>query len=129
MLQKFYVGNISWDADEQDLADTFSQFGQVNSATIIFDKVSGRSKGFGFVSLECDSNRSFNGLSLFDRALVVRPYEERERPQPAYASTGDKVEYSPSRDKGRFKKPFKRKFDSPRPRYRNGDDDDNFGNR
>jgi len=44
-----YVGNLPYTASEDDLRDAFSEFGQVESANIIMDKFSGRSKGFGFV--------------------------------------------------------------------------------
>ena len=49
-----YVGNLSFDFTEEDLKQTFSAFGQVESARIIKDMYDGRSKGFGFVEMETD---------------------------------------------------------------------------
>ena len=46
-----YVGNLSWDMSEDDLRAAFSPYGQVESARIITDKISGRSRGFGFVEM------------------------------------------------------------------------------
>jgi len=46
-----YVGNLSWDMSEDDLRAAFAPFGQVESARIITDKISGRSRGFGFVEM------------------------------------------------------------------------------
>lgn len=48
-LNSIYVGNIAWRTTEQEIGDTFANFGYVNSVKIITDKETGRSKGFGFV--------------------------------------------------------------------------------
>ena len=50
-----YIGNLAYTVTEDDLRDAFSEFGQVDSASIINDKFSGRSKGFGFVDMPNDS--------------------------------------------------------------------------
>ena len=52
MAKKLYVGNLSYDTTEDGLRDLFGQFGTVNSANIIIDRDTRRSKGFGFVELE-----------------------------------------------------------------------------
>jgi RNA recognition motif-containing protein len=54
MAKKLYVGNLSYNTTEEGLADLFGQFGTVNSANIIMDRETRRSKGFGFVELEED---------------------------------------------------------------------------
>jgi RNA recognition motif-containing protein len=54
MAKKLYVGNLSYNTTEEGLADLFGQFGTVNSANIIIDRETRRSKGFGFVELEED---------------------------------------------------------------------------
>jgi RNA recognition motif-containing protein len=54
MAKKLYVGGFSYNTSEDALKDYFSQAGQVESATIITDKISGRSKGFGFVEMSND---------------------------------------------------------------------------
>ena len=54
MSKKLYVGNLNYNTTEDDLRDLFGQFGTVNSANIIIDRETRRSKGFGFVELEED---------------------------------------------------------------------------
>jgi RNA recognition motif-containing protein len=79
-----YVGNLSYDVSEGDLRQAFAAFGQVSSATIIKDKYSGQSKGFGFVEMpSAEEARSaisqMNGKELKARALNVN--EARPRPE------------------------------------------------
>lgn len=86
-MTKLYVGNLPYSTNDQSLADTFSKYGNVLSATVITDKMSGRSKGFGFVELEDDSQaqaaiKELNGTDMDGRKLnvsVARPMEERPR--------------------------------------------------
>ena len=78
-----YVGNLNYKVTEQDLNELFSEFGTVESAKVITDKYSGRSKGFGFVVMEDDSEaeeaiNALNGKSFKDRPLTVN--ESRPRP-------------------------------------------------
>ena len=82
-----YVGNLSWDMNEDELRDAFKAFGEVASATIIIDKFSGNSRGFGFVEMS-DQNEAqaaiegLNGQELSGRAIIVneaRPREDRPR--------------------------------------------------
>ncbi|MDP2638759.1 MAG: RNA-binding protein [Candidatus Azambacteria bacterium] len=92
MAKKLYVGNLSYDMTEDALKETFSQAGAVDSATIIKDKMSGRSKGFGFVEMSTEEEAQkaiemFNGKELEGRALTVneaRPMEERPRRDNRY---------------------------------------------
>jgi RNA recognition motif-containing protein len=79
--QKVYVGNLPFNTTEDELEGCFQQFGTVISTTIIKDRDSGRSRGFGFVELE-DATRALsegNGLSLNGRTLTVSPAREREK--------------------------------------------------
>jgi len=86
MEKKLYVGSLSYDTKEDTLKDLFSEAGTVASATIIMDKFSGRSKGFGFVemSTEEESKKAvemFNGKELDGRNIIVneaRPMKKRE---------------------------------------------------
>jgi RNA recognition motif-containing protein len=86
MGKKLYVGNLPYSATDQILTDTFSQCGTVESAKIIMDRDSGRSKGFGFVEMssdaECaDAISKFNGADYDGRAMTVneaRPMAPRE---------------------------------------------------
>ncbi|MBV5304059.1 MAG: RNA-binding protein [Chlorobium sp.] len=80
-----YIGNLAYSVTEDDLRDSFSEFGQVESASIINDKFSGRSKGFGFVDMPNDSEarqaiESLNDKDLNGRTIKVneaKPREER----------------------------------------------------
>ncbi|KKT86309.1 MAG: RNP-1 like protein RNA-binding protein [Parcubacteria group bacterium GW2011_GWC1_45_9] len=86
-MKKLYVGNLPFSTKEDDLRQMFSQYGEVASATVITDKFSGRSKGFGFVEMPNDDEamkaiEGLNGKEMDGRAIVVneaRPMEERPR--------------------------------------------------
>jgi len=85
MAKKLYVGGLSYDTSEETLKDTFAQAGTVETATIIIDKMSGRSKGFGFVEMSTEEEAQkaieiLNGKELDGRTLTVneaRPMTER----------------------------------------------------
>lgn len=87
MNKKLYVGGLSYDTTEEALKEAFAQAGSVDSAVIINDKMSGRSKGFGFVEMSSDEEAQkamemWNGKELDGRSLTVneaRPMEERPR--------------------------------------------------
>ena len=80
-----YIGNLPYNVSEEDLRDAFSQYGQVQSANIITDKFSGRSKGFGFVDMPNDAeareaientnDKDFKGRTI--KVNEARPREER----------------------------------------------------
>lgn len=83
-----YVGNLSFQMKDDDLKNTFAEFGNVTSAKVISDKYSGRSKGFGFVEMDNDAAgkaaiEALNGREVQGRPLRVneaRPKEDnRER--------------------------------------------------
>src|SRR4051812_110195 len=84
MTKRIYVGNLSYQTTENDLTALFEQAGQVDSANIITDRDTGRSKGFGFVEMgNEDADKAiaqFNGTEINGRALTVneaRPREDR----------------------------------------------------
>jgi RNA recognition motif-containing protein len=85
MAKKLYVGGLSYDTTEDTLKDTFAKAGTVETAAIIIDKFSNRSKGFGFVEMSTDEEAQkaiemFNGKELDGRTLTVneaRPMTER----------------------------------------------------
>ena len=87
MTKKLYVGGLSYDTTEETLKEFFSQAGTVESATIITDKMSGRSKGFGFVEMSNEDEaqkaiKTLNGKELDGRTITVdeaRPRESRSR--------------------------------------------------
>lgn len=73
MVKKLYVGNLSWGTTEDSLKELFSEFGQVASASIITDKQSGRSRGFGFVEMENADKamHALNGKEFQGRSIKV----------------------------------------------------------
>ena len=84
MSKRIYVGNLSYQTTENDLTTLFAQAGEVESASIITDRDTGRSKGFAFVEMGGEAAdkaiTQFNGTELNGRALTVneaRPREER----------------------------------------------------
>ena len=71
-----YVGNLDYKVNESELENLFGEFGDVSSAKVITDKFSGKSKGFGFVVMDDDSEakaaiEGLNGTSYKNRDLVV----------------------------------------------------------
>jgi cold-inducible RNA-binding protein len=85
MAKKIFVGNLSFQTTETDLTDLFSQYGAVESVSIITDRDTGRSKGFGFVAMNDDNAEkaisALNGTQLNGRALTVneaRPMVKKE---------------------------------------------------
>ncbi len=85
MGNKLYVGNLPYTVRDDDLQQSFSAFGNVNSAKVMMERDTGRSKGFGFVEMGSDAEAQqaiagMNGQSLGGRSLVVneaRPMEPR----------------------------------------------------
>ena len=85
MAKKLYVGNLPYTTEDTNLSDIFSKIGAVASAVVIKDKMTGRSKGFGFVEMTNDAEadkaiESLNGQDFDGRRLVVneaRPLEPR----------------------------------------------------
>jgi RNA recognition motif-containing protein len=84
-----YVGNLSWTATEDDLKTAFSRFGEVTSASIIRDRETGRSKGFGFVEMTVKTDaekaiKELDGIPLKGREIKVNEARSREgRPRVA----------------------------------------------
>jgi RNA recognition motif-containing protein len=85
MATKLYVGGLPYSTTSDELKDHFAQAGAVTSATVIMDKMSGRSKGFGFVEMSSEAEAQnaismFNGQDFGGRNLTVneaRPMEPR----------------------------------------------------
>ena len=85
MSNKLYVGNLSFDTTENELQDLFASAGAVQEVILIQDKITGRSKGFGFVTMTSaeDAKKAIsqiNGKNIGGRALTVneaRPKEDR----------------------------------------------------
>ncbi len=96
MGKKLYVGNLSYDVDSSGLEEMFKSHGTVESAEIIQDRETGRSKGFGFVQMSSDGEadaaiNALNGQEHGGRALTVnvaKPREERPRSGGGYGGGG-----------------------------------------
>ncbi len=83
MGKKLFVGNLSFNTTNADLTDLFSQVGNCESASVIMDRATGRSRGFGFVEMSSSSEAqeaiaTLNGRELQGRTLNVSEARERE---------------------------------------------------
>jgi len=83
MAKKIYVGNLSFNTDDDQLAQIFQPFGQVTSASVIKDRFTGRSRGFGFVEMDNGEEAdkaiaALNGKDLDGRSLKVSEAQPRE---------------------------------------------------
>ncbi len=81
---RLYVGGLPYQTTEQDLIDLFQQAGNVTMATVITDRATGRSKGFGFAEMSDNQEAQgaierFNGTNMGNRTITVN--EARERPE------------------------------------------------
>lgn len=82
-----YVGNLSYDLTDDDLREAFAAFGDVQSAKVIFDRETGRSKGFGFVEMPDDAQAAEAIEALNGQDLKGRPARVSEaRPRPSRPS-------------------------------------------
>ena len=86
MGKKLYVGNLSFDVNDEELEKNFSEFGEIVSAVIIKDPVSGRSKGFGFVEFAAEDSaknakEGMDGKEIGGRTLKVDEAREQRRPR------------------------------------------------
>ena len=83
MSKKLFVGSLPWAVNDEGLKQAFSPYGKVVSATVVVDRRSGRSKGFGFVEMENDSEakaaiEALNGSELNGRNIVVNEAKPKE---------------------------------------------------
>jgi cold-inducible RNA-binding protein len=93
MEKKLYVGNLPFNASEEDLKELFGQAGVVTSVTIIKDRDSGQSKGFAFIEMadqEASQNaiKMFDGYSMNDRELKVNVAKPKEDRRPPFRGPG-----------------------------------------
>lgn len=83
MGTRLFVGSLPWATNDEALAQAFAEFGTVVSASVIMDRMSGRSKGFGFVEMSTPEEahaalEGMNGKEMNGRAIVVNEARERE---------------------------------------------------
>jgi len=113
---KIYVGNLSWDATEEDLRTEFAAFGKVGSISIITDKYSGRSKGFAFVEMPAISEgqqaiTGLNGKMLKERTLAVSAAKERtDDRRSSYGSNRGSSSFGGNRRSGGSSRGNSRRF-------------------
>lgn len=93
MGKKLYVGNLGYGVSDRDLERLFAQYGTVRSAKVITDRDSGRSKGFGFVEMDSDSEAqaaidAMNGSEVEGRPLTVNEARPREEGSGGGGSRG-----------------------------------------
>ena len=96
MGNKLYVGNLPYTVRDEDLQQSFSEFGSVTSAKVMMERDTGRSKGFGFVEMGSDAEaqaaiQGMNGQSLGGRSVTVneaRPMEARPPRTGGYGGGG-----------------------------------------
>ncbi|HLZ24316.1 MAG TPA: RNA-binding protein [Ktedonobacterales bacterium] len=93
MATRIYVGNLPYSADSDQLTQMFSAYGEVVEATIVMDRDSGQSKGFGFVQMGTDEGArsaiaALNGTTLGDRAITVNEAKPRPERSGGYRSGG-----------------------------------------
>lgn len=84
MSKKLFVGGLSWNTDDRGLLAAFERFGEVIEATVITDRETGRSRGFGFVTLAderaaAEAMEQMNGAVLDGRTLNVNEAQDRGR--------------------------------------------------
>ena len=89
MAMKLYVGNLSYDTTDGDLQDIFAEFGTVESAVVINDRDTGRSKGFGFVEMSSKGEAeaaidALDGTEIDGRSVKVNEARPRENRGPRY---------------------------------------------
>ncbi|OGZ79517.1 MAG: RNA-binding protein [Candidatus Staskawiczbacteria bacterium RIFOXYB1_FULL_37_44] len=98
MAKKLYVGGLSYNTTEATLKDAFTQAGTVETATVIIDKMTNRSKGFGFVEMSTDEEAQkaiemFDGKDLDGRTVKVneaKPMEPRAPRTGGYNNGGNR---------------------------------------
>lgn len=101
MAKKLYIGGLSYSTSEDALRDAFAQAGNVASASIIMDKMSGRSRGFGFIEMSTDEEAQsaismWNGKELDGRTLTVN----EARPLAPRGDRGDRGDRGGNRGGG-----------------------------
>ncbi len=98
MGKKLYVGNLSYSVDSSQLQELFAQHGSVQSAEVIADRETGRSKGFGFVEMGTDQEAqaaiaALNGQQFEGRALTVNEAKPKENRGGGFGGGGGRGGY------------------------------------
>lgn len=107
MAKKLYVGNLAFSVTDDELMQAFTSFGNIASARVVMDRMTGRSKGFGFVEMEDDGQadeaiNKMNGQTIGGRPVRVseaKPQEDRPR-RPGGGGGGGGFRGGPRREGG-----------------------------
>ena len=104
---KLFVGNLSFNMTENDLQDTFAAHGTVVEANLMMDRMSGRPRGFGFVTMSTPEEaeaamNALNGKSIDGRALTVNVAKPREERSGGGGGGGGRREYSGGGGRNRY---------------------------
>ena len=94
MAKKLYVGNLNFDMTDEELQETFSEFGELISALVIKDRISGRSRGFGFVEFSQEESaqsakEAMNGKEVQGRELKIDDARDQRRDRKSDYDRGD----------------------------------------
>ncbi len=135
--QKLYVGNLNFDANEDQVRDLFGGYGTVEDVKIVMDRFSGRSRGFAFVRMDSaesagKAKEALNGQAFQGKALVIDWARAEQKDRPAggggFGSRGDRPagEFRPRREFGGAERGERSdRFDrGPRRDFRGGGDRD-----
>jgi RNA recognition motif-containing protein len=104
MSNKLFVGNLSFNSTENDLQDAFAAHGTVTEARLMTDRVSGRPRGFGFVTMSTPEEAqaaigALNGQQVDGRALTVNIAKPREERGGGHGFGGERGEHSGARNR------------------------------
>lgn len=107
MSKRIYVGNMSYTTTQETLQNVFSQYGELVSVTIIVDRDTQQSKGFGFIEFSNDEDAdsaiaAMSGKELDGRKIRVSVAEEKMERRPRFNSDGDRGGDRPNRGPRRF---------------------------
>lgn len=108
MNNKLFVGNLSFEITENDLQDAFAAHGTVLEANLMLDRISGRPRGFGFVTMSTSEEaqnaiQALNGRDLNGRAITVNVARPRENRPPGGGGGGRRErDFSSRGERGRY---------------------------
>lgn len=106
--QKLYVGNLNFDANEEQVRELFGSFGTVEDVKIVMDRFSGRSRGFAFVRMDSaesagKAKEALNGQPFQGKTLVIDWARTEQRDRPAMGSGGERGGERRERPQGEFR--------------------------
>jgi RNA recognition motif-containing protein len=121
-----YVGNLKWEATEEDLRKLFEPIGAVSSVKVIMDRATGKPRGFAFVTLENAEQaiQDLNGVELLGRPLKINKAEDK----PPRRDDGPRQDFQSSPGSGSYSDRPRRDFGGRRDNFKRRDRDSDGGN-